>query len=117
VVVRLDLERDRRPVTDVEDSRVLARSLQDALAGRRQPSEERRRVLVAAVLRPEEREDRKLEMVRVAAEQLPDTLRFPVGQTEDAVQGLLGGQLRQVIQSNRRCGGISPERATLRSSR
>jgi hypothetical protein len=117
VVVRLDLERDRRPVADVEDSRVLAGSLQDALAGRRQPLEERRRVLVAAVLRPEEGENRELEMVRIAAEELPDTLRFPVGQTEDSVQGLLGGQLRQVIQCNREGGGISPERATLRSSR
>ncbi len=40
-------------------------------------------------------------MVRIAAEQLPDTLRFPVGQTEGAVQRRLGGQLRQVIQCNR----------------
>jgi hypothetical protein len=45
-------------------------------------------------------------MVRVAAEQLPDTLRLPVGQTEGAVERL-GGDLRQVIQSNQRCGGIS----------
>jgi hypothetical protein len=117
MVVGLHLERDRRPVAEVEDSRVLTRPLQDALACRRKPLEERRRVLVAAVLRPEKGEDRQLEVVRVAAEQLPDTLRFPVGQTEDAVQGLLGGQLRQVIQCNRRCGGISPERAALRSSR
>jgi hypothetical protein len=36
-------------------------------------------------------------MVRVAPEQVPDTVRFPVGQTEGAVQGLMGGQLRQVI--------------------
>jgi hypothetical protein len=27
-------------------------------------------------------------MVRVAAEKLPDTVRLPVGQTQDAVQGL-----------------------------
>jgi hypothetical protein len=63
-------------------------------------------VLVAAVLRPEEGEDRELEMVRVAAEELPDTLRLPVGQTEGAVERL-GGDLRQVIQCNRRGGGIS----------
>jgi hypothetical protein len=42
-------------------------------------------VLVAAVLRPEEGEDRELEVVRVAAEQLPDTVRFPVGQTKGTV--------------------------------
>ena len=39
-------------------------------------------------------------MVRVAPEQLPDTARFPVGQTKGAVKGL-GGDLRQVIQCNR----------------
>jgi hypothetical protein len=70
-------------------------------------------VLVAAVLGPEEGEDRELEIVRVAAEQLPDTARFPVGQTEGAVKGL-GGDLRQVIQCNPRRGGISPESSALR---
>jgi hypothetical protein len=37
------------------------------------------------MLRPEKGEDRELEVVRVPAEELPDTLRFPVGQTEGAV--------------------------------
>jgi hypothetical protein len=73
-------------------------------------------VLVAAVLRPEEGEDRELEMVRVAAEQLPDTLGLPVGQTERAVERL-GGDLRQVIECNQRCGGISRCSSALRSSR
>jgi len=73
-------------------------------------------VLVAAVLRPEEGEDRELEMVRVSAEQLPDTLRLPVGETEGAVERL-GGDLRQVIQSNQGCGGISRRRSALRSPR
>jgi hypothetical protein len=73
-------------------------------------------VLVAAMLRPEEGEDANLKMVRVAAEQLPDTARLPVGQTKGAVKGLFG-QLRQVIQCNRGCGGISRQRATLRSLR
>ena len=74
-------------------------------------------MLVAAMLRPEEGEDRELEMVRVAAEQLPDTVRFPVGQTKGAVEGLMGGQLRQVIQCNRGRGGISRNRLALRSHR
>src|SRR6185437_14253559 len=117
VVVRLDLEGDRCPVTKVEHARVLAWPLQDALAGGGQPLQERRRVLVAAVLRPEEREDRELEMVRVTAEQLPDTVRLPVGQTKGAVQGLLGGQLRQVIQCNRGRGGISRDPVALRLTR
>jgi drug/metabolite transporter (DMT)-like permease len=114
MVVRLDLERDGRPVAEVEDARVLSRSLQDALARRGQPLQQRRRVLVATVLRPEQREDRELEMVRVSAEEFPDTVRFPVGQTEGAVQGLMGGQLRQVIQSNRAAGGISHSPAAFR---
>jgi hypothetical protein len=47
-------------------------------------------VLVAAVLRPEKREDRQLEVVRRPAEQLPDTVELSVGQTERAVKRLVG---------------------------
>jgi hypothetical protein len=68
VVVRLDLERDREPVAEVEHARVPARAAEDAFARGGQPSEQRGGVLVAAVLRPEQREDGKLEVVRVAAE-------------------------------------------------
>jgi hypothetical protein len=73
-------------------------------------------VLVTAVLRPEEGEDRELEMVRVAPEQLPDSIRFPVGETEGAVERL-GGDLRQVIQCNRGRGGISQDPAAFRFTR
>jgi hypothetical protein len=117
MIVRFDLERDRRAVAEVEDSRVLTRPLEDPVAGRRQPLQERGGVLVAAVFRPEEREDRELELVRVAPEQLPDTLRFPVGQTEGTVEKRLGGDLRQVIQCNPDCGGISPDPRALRFTR
>ena len=89
VVVRLDLERDREAAADVDHAGVLARPLQDALAARRQAPEQPRRVLVAAVLRPEEREDRELEVVRIPLEQLPDTVELPVGETERAVEWLL----------------------------
>jgi hypothetical protein len=51
------------------------------------------------VLRPEERENGELEVVRVAAEKLPDSFRLPVGQTEGAVERLLS-DLRQAIQSS-----------------
>jgi len=68
------------------------------------------------VLRPEEGEDGELEVVRVAAEQLSDTARLPVGQTEIAMKRL-GGDLRQVIQCNRQLGGISRQPPTLRSTR
>ena len=47
-------------------------------------------MLVAAVLRPEEGEDGELEMVRVATEQLSDSPRFSVGETECAVERLIG---------------------------
>jgi hypothetical protein len=47
-------------------------------------------VLVAAVLGPEEREDRQFEVVRRAVEQRPDTVEFPVGETKRAVQRLVG---------------------------
>jgi hypothetical protein len=43
-------------------------------------------MLVAAVLRPEEREDGQLELVRVAAEQVPDTVELAVAQPENAVE-------------------------------
>jgi hypothetical protein len=43
-------------------------------------------VLVAAVLRPEQREDGQLEVVRLTAEQLADTVELAVGQPEGAVE-------------------------------
>ena len=46
-------------------------------------------MLVAAVLRPEQGEDRELEMVRVTPEQLPDSGELPVSQTERTVEWLL----------------------------
>ena len=73
-------------------------------------------MLVAAVLRPEQGEDRELEMVRVSAEELSDTARFPVGQTKGAMKGL-GGDLRQVIQCNSARGGISRNPLALRFTR
>ena len=90
MVVRLGLERDRDAVAEVDHAGVLARPLKDALAARRQPAQERRGVLVAAVLRPEQREDRQLEVVRRPAEQLPDTVELSVGQTERTVKRLVG---------------------------
>jgi hypothetical protein len=56
-------------------------------------------MLVAAVLRPEEREDGELEVVRLAAEQLLDTVELPVGQPEGTMERLFGDP-RQVLQSS-----------------
>jgi hypothetical protein len=46
-------------------------------------------MLVAAVLRPEQREDGELEVVRLPLEQLPDTVELPVGETEGPMEWLL----------------------------
>jgi hypothetical protein len=56
-------------------------------------------VLVAAVLRPQEREDRELEVVRVAAQQALDTVELSVGETESAVKWLLGDRAQEAMVS------------------
>ena len=68
-------------------------------AGREAPQQPGR-VLVAAVLRPEQREDGELEVVRVAPEQLLDSVELPVGQSEGAMERLFR-DCRQVVHSNR----------------
>ncbi len=50
----LDLERDRFAVAEIEHAGVLAGPLQHALTLRREPLQQQRRMLVAAVLRPQE---------------------------------------------------------------
>jgi hypothetical protein len=78
--------------------------LQDALAAGWKALEERGRVLVAAVLRPEQREDGQLEVVRPAAEELVDALELTVGETELAVERL--GDPRQTSESKRGSGQV-----------
>ena len=85
----LDLERDREPVPDIDDAGVLAGPLEDVGSGRRQPAQQRRRVLVGAVLRPEQREDGELEVVRLPAEQRVDAVVLPVRQAESAMKRLV----------------------------
>jgi hypothetical protein len=63
-------------------------------------------VLVAAVLRPEEREDGELEVVRLALEQLLDTVEFPVRQAEGAVERLFCYP-RQMIESSEVTGWVA----------
>ena len=97
----LDLERDRLALAEVDHAGVLARALQDALARRGEPAQEERGVLVAAVLRPEQREDGELEVIRRPAEQLLDAGRLGVGEPEGAVERLLGDRARQENESSR----------------
>ena len=64
-------------------------------------------MLVAAVLGPQQREDRELEVVRVALEQLPDSLELPVGQTERPVERLFRDRSqRAIVASPSACTGI-----------
>jgi hypothetical protein len=90
MVVTLDLERDRLAVTEIEDAGVLARPLQNSRALARETLQEVGRMLVPAVLGPEEREHRELEVVRLPTEQRPDTVELPVRQAERAVEKLVG---------------------------
>jgi hypothetical protein len=107
VVVALDLERGRLAAAEVEHTRVLARALEHPRAARRQPLQERRRVLVAAVLGPEQREDGELEVVRLALEQLDDPLELVVGEAERAVERLFG-DARQGDDTRDRAGRSRP---------
>jgi hypothetical protein len=61
-------------------------------------------VLVAAVLRPEEREDRELEVVRFPPEKILDPLELPVREPERAVQRLFRN-LRQTASVSRPSDG------------
>jgi hypothetical protein len=57
VVVTLDLEGDRVALADIHHAGVLARPLEHALARGGKSLQQKNRVLVAAVLRPQQRED------------------------------------------------------------
>ena len=76
MVVRLDFEDRRQAVADVDDAGVLARSLQHALAGRRQLLQVDPRALVAAVLGPHDREDAELGFGGLALQQRDDAIVF-----------------------------------------
>ena len=102
MVVALDLEGDRLAVAEVEHAGVLARALEHALALAREPPEQEGRVLVAAVLRPEQREHRELEVVRVAPHQLADTVELPVRETERPVERFRDLRQGAIVREGRR---------------
>ena len=62
-------------------------------------------MLVAAVLRPEQREDGQFEMVRLPPEQYADSVELAVGQTEGPVERLIEDP-RQGIDTNQLSGGF-----------
>jgi hypothetical protein len=53
------------------------------------------------VLRPEQREDGQLEVVRLALEQLADAVELPVGETERAVERLFRDLRQAAIVSGK----------------
>src|SRR5919199_6311807 len=99
MVVRLDLEGDRLAVAEVNHSGVFSGALQDTRAGSRESFEEGRGMLVAAVLRPQQREDRELEVIRFPLEQFADARELLVGETERPVERLFEDP-RQRIECN-----------------
>jgi hypothetical protein len=58
-------------------------------------------VFIAAVFRPEQREDRELEVIRFACEKLADSLELLVGQPQRTVERLFRRDLRQGLESTR----------------
>jgi hypothetical protein len=91
VIVALDLERDRLALAEIDDARVLARPLEDARAVARKALQQERRMLVTAMLAPEQREHGQLELVRLATEQRLDARELAVREAERPVEGLLAG--------------------------
>jgi hypothetical protein len=65
-------------------------------------------MLVAAVLGPEQREDRELEMIRLPAEQVADPVKLAVRQPKGAMKRLFRYR-RQGIESSRLTGRVAPE--------
>ena len=72
MIMALYLERDRLTFAEVDDTCVLAGPLEHARAVARETLQQEGRMLVAAMLRPEEGKNRQLELVRRATQQTPD---------------------------------------------
>src|SRR5690242_1568235 len=81
MVVRFDLERDGKAVTDRDHARILARSLQHVRRVGRQRLQHRARMLVRAVLAPERTHDTELGERGLAAEHLSQTLKLVARET------------------------------------
>ena len=65
-------------------------------------------MLVATVLGPEQREDRELELIRLPAEQVADSVKLAVRQPEGAMKRLFRYR-RQRIESTRLTGQAARE--------
>ena len=90
VIVALDLERHAESIADVDDARVLARTLQHGGPIGRETTQHGARMLVTAVLAPEQREHRQLEVIRLAPHQDDDLRVLVIRQPELAMQRGVG---------------------------
>jgi hypothetical protein len=63
-------------------------------------------MLVAAVLGPQQREDRELKVIRLPAEQAADSLELAVRQPEGAMKRLFRYR-RQKVESSRLTGRVA----------
>src|SRR4029079_15495057 len=93
VVVALHLENAGESIADVDDTRVLARALDDPRCFRRQAAQMRFRGFVGAMLVPHRRNDAELGEARIASDQLAKALVF-VG-----LQPVLGDKLWRDLRS------------------
>ena len=82
VVVGLDLEGDREAAADVDGAGVLAGAHHEPRALRRERAQQRLGVLVGAVLGPQQREHRELDLDRLAVQARDDQLVLAGGQPE-----------------------------------
>ena len=96
VVVTLDLEDRGQPVADFDDAGVLARTLKYVRAGGRQAAEKAARALVAAMLRPHDREHAEFFERGHAVQRLHDARVLLCGQAvrEGRVQIHAGHEFR-----------------------
>jgi hypothetical protein len=81
---------DGEAVADVDHARILTRARQHAPSVHGQAPQLQARVLVAAMLRPQEREDGELEVVGRPLERLLDLRVLGVRQPEGTMERLLG---------------------------
>ncbi len=91
MVVALDADGDREPVTDVDDAGALARTDQHPWCLGGKPTEVALGRLVGAVLRPHHRVHRELELGGLAVQQLDDGAELVVGESELPMQGFAHG--------------------------
>jgi hypothetical protein len=88
VVVALDADRDREPVTHVDDPGALARSDEHPRRLGREPLEVHLRGLVGAVFAPHDGVHRQFEFGGLPPEEIDDAGELVIGEAELAVEGL-----------------------------